>query len=242
MTFRLGFAAALALTPIPAAVEPAAPSILSEIDPLRLATAKVTVDAVFPPGTYARIMKTSMDSIMGPMLDKVKDMPLRDLAAMAGIGQEDIGKMAAGNVREIMAIYDPAFDRRMQITMRVMTEEMTGMMTQFEPGFRDGLARAYAKRFTVAQLSELNRFFATSTGAIYAAELMTLFTDPEVMVKMTEMIPQMMTQLPQITSKLEAASAGLPKPRKLEDLSTAERMKLAKLLDISVERLGRRGR
>lgn len=236
---KFALAVALAIAPLPALAEEAAAPAQAEIDPMRLATAKVTVDAVFPPGTYARIMKTSMDGVMGPIVDRIKAMPLRELAVMAGIKQEDIGKLAQGTVREVIAIYDPAFERRTDISMKVMTEEMTGMMTRFEPSFREGLTRAYAKRFTVSQLSELNRFFATSTGALYAAESMTLFTDPEVMAKMTEMIPQMMTQLPAIGSKVEAATADLPKPRKCGDLSAADRAKLARLLGVPAKNMAR---
>lgn len=243
MTTKLSLACALALlvAPFPAlATEPAPPVAQAEIDPMRLAAAKVTVDAIFPPGTYARIMKTSMDAVMGPMMDGMKDMPLRQLAGMTGLKDDALSKLGDGTIREVLTIVDPAFDQRMQVTTRVMMDEMSGMMAQFEPGFREGLSRAYAKRFSVVQLSELNRFFATSTGALYASESMTIFTDPEVLAKMQEMIPQMLTEMPAITAKVETATAGIPKPKRPEDLSPAQRSKLARLLGISERELFRR--
>src|SRR3546814_3041507 len=51
-----------------------------------------------------------------------------------------------------------------------------------EPPMRDGLAKAYARKFTGAQLTDLNSFLATPTGKLYAGEWMALQADPEVMV------------------------------------------------------------
>jgi hypothetical protein len=242
MKLAAPFAAALALylAPVAALAQEAAPPVaLPAIDPLRLSTAQVTVQAIFPPGTYARIMKSSMDAVMGTVMDKFQDMPLRDLAGMTGIKDEALAKLGKGTIREVMAIYDPAFNQRIDLSMHTMMNEMTGMMTQFEPGFRDGLARAYAKRFTVPQLTELNRFFASTTGAIYASESMTLFTDPEVMTKMQEMLPELMKQMPSIIGKVQTATASLPKPRQFKDLSAVERSHLAQLLGVSEAELGK---
>ena len=81
-------------------------------------------------------------------------------------------------------------------------------------------------------------FFATPTGKAYAADSMIIFMDPEVMSKMTTMMPEMMKQMPAITAKLKEATAGLPPPRRAEDLTPAQRKRLAVLLGVPEEAIG----
>lgn len=232
----LASALAIALIPVSALAQD---SRTVAVDPARLAAAKVTVDHIFPTGTYARIMNGSMNKMMDSIMGGVGKLPLRDIAAIGGLQAEDVEKLGEGTLEEIMTIYDPAYHERMSLGMKAMMAEMSKIMTQFEPGIRDGLASAYANRFTTQQLGELNGFFSTPTGKLYASESMTMFMDPEVMAKMQAFVPQLMQQMPQIVQKVEAVTAGLPKPRKLDDLSAAERAKLAKLLGVSEENLGK---
>ena len=229
---------ALALVPASLSAKETQPA---EPDPVRLEAAQATVKHVFPSGTYARIMERTMDGVMDATMDSIGEMPLRDLAAIGGKSPEELEKMGKGTLKEMLAIVDPAYDQRMHLTMQVMSQEMTTLMTRFEPAFQDGLARAYAKRFTVAQLDELNSFFETPTGRAYAAESLVIMTDPEVMKKMTEIMPAMMKQMPAITQRMKQAMAGLPGPRKPEDLSPEEKARLAELLGVPVEKLGTSG-
>ncbi len=224
-------ALALATVPAPALAQAADRATEAQaVDPLRLAAAKVTVGHLLPPGTFARVMQQSMDTMMGPMMDSVDSMSLRDIARMTGRPEADLQKMGEGSLKDMMAILDPHYEERMRLTMEVMTGEMTRMMETFEPAFQDGLARAYARRFSTRQLGELNAFFSTPTGAIYAAESMVIMTDPEVAKKMQELIPEMMKQMPVMMGALEAATAHLPKPRKEKDLTPAEKRKLEELV------------
>lgn len=207
-------------------------------DPARLKVARATVDYIFPTGTYARIMKEAMGGMMDKMMEGVGKMPLRDIAAVGGVPEEKIQKLGDGTLKEIMAIYDPRYEERMQLTMRVMSDEMTKLMTEFEPAIREGLVEAYASRFNADQLGELNRFFATPTGTAYAADAMTIFMDPAVVGKMTEMMPAIMKRMPAIAGTMTKATASLPAPRKLEDLTSPERERLASLLGVPVDELG----
>lgn len=200
------------------------------IAPDRLNAAKQTVAAVFPNGTYARLMEASMGSVMDNVMGSIGDLPLRDLIAATGATQEELDKLGEGTLQEMMAILDPVYEERMKVTMKVMSDQMSAMMTQFEPAFQDGLARAYARRFDTRQLAELNTFFATPTGAAYANESMLLFTHPEVMGKMTEIMPAIMKQMPQIMQAMTEATAHLPQPRKPADLTPAELEKLEALM------------
>ena len=230
LSLALALPAAPALAQTPPAPPPAAAPVDAPIDSGRLAAAEITVAHVFPDGTYARIMDKSMDMVMSSMMDSVGKMSLRDVAAMGGMSEEQLAKVGPGTLNELMAIYDPVYEQRMQLTMRVMMGEMGTMMTRFEPAIRDGLAQAYARRFTAVQLAEMNAFFATPTGKAYAAEAMVIFMDPAVMAKMQEFLPVLTRQMPAIMGKVQAATAALPKPRKPDELSDGERKRIAELL------------
>ncbi|MCJ2187787.1 DUF2059 domain-containing protein [Novosphingobium beihaiensis] len=224
----LAAAPALAAEAAPAT----APATVSEVpaDPARLAAARQTVDYVFPAGTYARIMNGTMDKIMDSIMDSMLKMPLKDLA---GIGGVDTSKLSSASMAEIMEIYDPSYKERTSIITHTMMSQMAGIMTEFEPDIRDGLAQAYAEKFDVKQLGELNAFFATPTGKEYAADSYLIMMSPQVMAKMQAFMPKMMKQMPAIMEKVKTATADLPKPRKFADLSKAEKTKLAKILGLS---------
>ena len=227
-TYRLGLAAAMFV---------AAPQAFAQDDTQASAAARTTVDYLFPEGSYARLMKSSMDAMMGPMMESISSLPMRDLAQMAGVPEERLLKLDEETLGEVTEILDPHYKERFTVSMNAMMGGMSGLMTQFEPAMRDGLTEAYANRFSASQLAEINAFFATPTGSAYAAESMAIFMDPAVVGKMQEMIPAMMEQIPALTQDMMEATADLPPPRQPSDLSEAERARLAELLGVEVDDL-----
>ena len=228
-------ASLLVAAPIPAFAQDNAPSVNTptpDIDPARLAAARIAVNYIFPDGTYAKIMNGSMEGLMKSAMDSVGTVPLKQLAVIGGMKEADLAKLGDANLRQIMEIVDPNFNERSQNMMHTMMHEMGAMMTKFEPTIQDGLARAYARKYTVDQLGELNRFFATPTGNAYAANAMAIFMDPEVVGKMKDIMPELMKQLPDIIGKVIADDTNLPRPKTYDDLTPAERSKLAQLLGI----------
>ena len=198
--------------------------------PARIAAARETVNAIFPAGTYARIMNGSLSGMMSSMMDSMFAMPVADLAAMSGRKPEELQKIGKTSTAQIMAILDPAFRQRTQITMSLMMSEIGGVMTEFEPTVREAYVAVYARRYSESQLTELNRFFATPTGKAYAADSMVIGTEPEVLAKMQGVMPLIMKRMPVMMEKLKAEMAKLPPPRKPKDLSPAEKAELQKLL------------
>jgi hypothetical protein len=91
-----------------------------------------------------------------------------------------------------------------------MGEELTPILTQLEPQLRAGLARAFARRFTVAQLADMNAFFATPSGSAMAGSFLSLFADPDVVLEMSKSAPLLAKAMPGIIAKVEAATAHLP--------------------------------
>lgn len=237
-------ASLLALTPAPLLAQdaPAAPTAAepAAIDPVRLEAARAVVAKVFPEGAYSRMMEEAMGGATQTILDSVGKMPLRDLAGIGGLSAEKVQQMGPGTLAEIMAIYDPAYKDRMARMMQVMGSEMASLFTKFEPDMRAGLQRAYARRFTTEQLVELNRFFKSETGATYADQALMIWVDPDVVKGMQAAMPEMLKAMPAMMEKVTAATADLPKARKLEDLSKAERARLAQLLGIPKAELGKK--
>jgi len=229
------FASAALMVAAPAfAQAPPAPAA-APIEPARLAAAKTVAAKLLPAGTYRTMMDGTLTQMMSGMTDQMMDLPLRDIMGMTGQSEADLKKLGPATLKQVMAIVDPAFQQRTKLLMDTMMPEIIDLMETMEPQVRDGLAEAYARRFSVAQLGELNRFFETPTGAQYAGQSMLVYTDPAVMSRMQAMTPELMKAMPGIIEKVKIASAKLPAPRKKEELTKADKKRLAALLGTDVE-------
>ena len=201
-------------------------------DAARLAVAKSLAARMMPDGTFELLMRSSMDGVMRSLSNSMLDMPLRSIAKMVGEDPARIKALSPGTMRDLMAVFDPAFEQRMQIMSKVVGTELGRFMTTLEPSFRDGLAEAYAERFDLKQLNEIKAFFATPTGSAFASQLMTTQTDPAFMRRMQDVMPKMMQIMPGIMQQVAAATASLPKAKKAEDLTAADKAKIAQLMGI----------
>ena len=208
------FAAAPALGQAPAA-KPAAPA---QVDPARLALARTAVNYVWPLGTYQRMMSGSMDQMMDSMMAGMFDMKVGDMVPSSDKAMtEEEKKIAQTTMREAILKKDPHFEERMRITNKVMMGEMGAFFDKVEPAIREGLANAYAKKFDTKQLTDLNAFFQTPTGKVYASESIMLFVDPEMMKAMMGAMPELMKSMPAIMEKVKKATGHLPEPPKPAD-------------------------
>lgn len=206
----LGAPAFAQQTPVTAAeAESPAP-----IDPARLALATRVVERMWPLGTYERMMKGSMEDMAKAMVDSVFDMSMSDLTAPYGSSIEQTDpKLAKTTMRELITRNDPHFDERMRISNKVMMTAMIPMMNRLEPDIRAALARAHARKFSAAQLEEIERFFATDAGRQYGSELMMLWVDREMTAMMNRLGPEMAREMPQIMQQVKEATAHLPAPK-----------------------------
>lgn len=213
-TLKSATAVAAMLTAVPGVAQTKPPATMqpppvAPIDPARLAAAKPVIDQIWPMGTYARIMHGVMEQMSQGMLASMYGMRAGDFAP------DDKSAKATGDktLGELMAEEDPYFQQRTQITMRVMFDEMGRLMTEIEPQVRDGLAHSYARRFSIDQLNDLNRFFGTPTGKAYAADSMMLMMGPDMMKAMESFAPRMMKEMPAIMAKVQEATKDLPPPK-----------------------------
>lgn len=191
------------LTPV-AAMAQETPAV--EIDPARQAAADKVVAALVPQGIYLRIMRDQFPKMMDAMIGQ-----------MGGMTGAQLGQQGDETFDATARKADPHFQERMRIMTKVMGEEMGTVMNRLEPRVRAGLSRAFVRKYTAAQLGDLNAFFQTPSGKAFANDYLLLFTDPELMREMAAAAPEMIQAMPRIMKKVEAATAHLPPPPKKAD-------------------------
>lgn len=197
--------AAVLASPSVAHGQVAPPAAAAPLDPARLAAAEKAVAALVPRGIYMKMMRDKMPQMMDAMMSQMMASKPGDMGLPPKPGSGSNETMGQSATRE-----DPAFEERMKITTRVMFEEMGTLFDKMEPRVRAGLARAFARKFTLQQLGDFNTFFATPSGSAFASEYLLTFMDPELMQEMMSFMPEMMKAMPEIMKKAEAATAHLP--------------------------------
>ena len=184
---------------------PAQPNPLPE----RLALSRNTVKGLFPDGTYARLLDGMMDSVM----DRIMNFSEADF----GMKGKDGKPPSTETLRQAAVKDDPHFEERMKITERVMMEEMAKLGGILEPKLREGLARSMARRFDEKQLTDINAFLATDSGRAFGSQSMAMWVDSDVLRGMIGSVPEIVTALPEAMQRLEAETAHLPKPKKMDE-------------------------
>lgn len=203
----------------------------------RLMMARSVAARMLPDGTFEKVMGSMMDGLMSSMMDGMMNVPIRSIANFSNEKPDKIAALGPGTLRDIMTIVDPAYRERSQIGARVIGAELGRMMTGMEPTFREAMAEVYATRFDEKQLREIDAFFQTPTGRTFAEQSMTIQTDPIFADRMKAMVPEMMGAMPGIMKKAEAATASLPKPRDMKELSADEKKRRAELLGAAPEKV-----
>lgn len=198
--------------------------------PADLALATDIAGRIFPDGTYQRILGTSMTGILEGMVDQMSNLQLAPLLASSGLPANTTARIGRTTMRQVMDVIDPAYEKRMRIEMPILTTELASVMTRFEPEMRQGLADSYAHRFTGEQLADIDRFMRTPSGAAFAAQSMTMSSDPAVTARMRNFIPTLVQSMPAIMGKATAAAAALPKAKTYAELTPADRTRLSQLL------------
>ncbi len=242
-----GLIAAAGIAPVAmvsAASNPAATaasaSAAEPVDKAQIAAARPMVDKLFPVGIYRSMMGENMSRMMDGMMDGLLKMPIDDLARIGGVSEDRLAQMNPASLEEVTAIVDPYYRERAKRGIDAMMGGMTDLMDSFEPHVREALVRAYARKFSAAELADLNAFFSTPTGGKYAGQSMSIFMDPEIMGEMQALMPEMMRQMPEMAQNAKKAADALPPPRKFSDLSKAERKRLAALLGVKEKDLADR--
>lgn len=186
-----------------------------EPEPARLALARTTMDGFMPKGSYGRMFDVLTDNMVNDVYGRVMGMTGTQLSNAIGLPVAT-GKDSDLTLMQQASKDDPMFDARMKAYIAAFKVEMRTSMEIMEPKFREGMSRAMARRFTAAQLTDLNRFFATDTGRAFGQDMMLLWIDGDVFRGMFASMPEMMRAMPASAARFEAIEKQYPWPKKPE--------------------------
>ena len=202
----------------------------------RLPAASSVAASLVPEGVYGEMMGQMMDSFLSPILELAEQdggaMSAGDLAEYTGLDQQGIESLSQEERAELTQMFDPVYETRSRVQVDMIVGAANSVFATLEPGVRDGLAKAYATRFEASELDALNAFFATPAGAKYASQSLVINTDPQVISGMMQSIPSLLEQLPVLLESFEDAEAGLPEPRRYDDLTPAEQRRASTILGV----------
>lgn len=251
--FSLGTAAALALVCVPAAAQDAtqdgeaaemteamnAFSQMFEIEPLtpeqeaRLPVARRLVEALMPEGSMRDMMAGALDGMFSPLTQMEAD-PAGALENALGY-MVDTSEMDEADVIAALDIVDPAWRERQAAELAAAEGMMTRIGEVMEPIVRDVMAELYAIYFTQEQLEDIETFFGTETGAVFARESWSMSSDPRMMARVmgNEAMWATILDFESMGTLMEQA----PQSRSYEDLRSEERARVMELTGISDEQL-----
>lgn len=220
-------AAALPAHAAPAAVQPAAGAAES---PRARALAEQIARAQIPPGAYSRMFEGMASGINRQMVNAMLQTPVRDLAMLGGLPEEQVARLGEATLRQVVELVDPAFEARTEAVTRVTMDIMSELFTAMEPELRQVFADVYVRRYSQADLAAIAAFYATPTGARFAANQLEIMSDPGVQKATADLMPRMLKALAGAGERVERATSHLPQPRTVQDLTPAEQQQAIALL------------
>ena len=183
-------------------------------DPARLAAARGMVQTMFPDGAYAQ----AMNGFLNTMIDRgllMSEADLQEMIPAATNKAKNAKPPSRVPFRTMLSEKEPNFDAKLAAVRAFMGQSMIKLGAVVEPKFRDGMARAMARKFDARQMAEINAFLATPTGQAYGREMVGLWFEPDVMHSAMAMFPDMMKMMPDMmkdSAAFEQRMKALDKP------------------------------
>ncbi|MFN4095174.1 MAG: DUF2059 domain-containing protein [Sphingomonas sp.] len=210
-------------------------SSLPPIEPARLSLAQQTMGALIPPGSLEKMIDNLYGKMFKTIMAELGGQSDLMLSIKTGVESDKIATLDEATKTKVADIFDPHRKEREDQITRVIKPLISEALTDLERPMREGMAKAYARKFSAAQLTDLNSFLATPTGRLYANEWMALQADPEVMVAVMKALPPMVTKFMDRGPQIEKDMKELPKEKQLSDFSDKELASLAKLMKVDVK-------
>ncbi|HWW57474.1 MAG TPA: DUF2059 domain-containing protein [Sphingopyxis sp.] len=210
-------------------------SSLPPIEPARLTLAQQTMGALIPAGSLEKMIDNLYGKMFKAIMGEFGGQSDLLLSIKTGVESDQIAKLDEATKGKVADMFDPHRKEREDQITKVIKPLISEVLGDMEPPMREGLAKAYARKFTAAQLTDLNGFLATPTGTLYANEWMALQADPEVMVAVIRAVPPLVTKFIDRAPQIEKDMKDLPKEKQLSDFDDKELAKLAKLMKVDVK-------
>ncbi|WP_411341112.1 DUF2059 domain-containing protein [Sphingopyxis sp. J-6] len=212
-------------------------SDLPPVEPARLTLAQTTMGALIPSGSLERMMDNLYGKMFKTIMGEMGGESDLMISIKTGVESEKIAALDEATKRKIADVFDPNRQEREDQINKVIKPLISEVLADMEPPMRAGMAKAYARKFSAVQLTELNAFLATPTGTAYGNDWMALQADPEVMLAVIKAMPPLISKFIDRAPQIEKDMKELPKEKQLADLSDAELSKLAKLMKVDVKTL-----
>lgn len=171
----------------PALAQSQSQSQAADPDPARLTAARALIEVVMP----AAMRDQMIEQTTSAMLTNVTQGMVGSPQMKAAFAQEPRAE----------AVFKRYIARQQAATRSIMQANMPDMLV--------AMTRAYARRFTVAQLGEARAFFATPTGQAYVLQAPQVMADPDVGAWMQTMVTASMARVPAETAALQAELKAL---------------------------------
>jgi hypothetical protein len=153
---------------VPAAATAQTAPVAQAPEPARIAAAKALIAKVMP----QERVDAMIDQMMRPMMENLRNAMAQAPQMQAAFAKDPKAK----------AMLDAFVDEELRHSMALTKSSMPTMM--------DAMARAYARRFTVAQLNDVSTFFDTPSGKLYAEQAPTIMADPDVLAAQRAVMEQ----------------------------------------------------
>lgn len=202
----------------------------------RLPLATTIIAKLIPEGALGEMMGSMFNSMLEPLAELGAQPSSGDVAEQLGFESYDL-YLGEEQAAEALEILDPAWEARKAAEAKVFPEVMKQMMDAMEPGMRKAMAELYAVNFTERELTDIDAFFSTETGATYARKSFSMASDPRIMAASMESLPAMMDSIMTMEQQVEQATADLPAKRTFAELSVKEKARLAELTGYTVEEI-----
>ncbi|MEL7444724.1 MAG: DUF2059 domain-containing protein [Pseudomonadota bacterium] len=213
------------------AVEPLTPE-----EEMRLPLATRIIEKMIPEGTMAEMMGSMFDDMLGPMMELGGSPAQQAVAEKIGVTTFELD-LTEEQAAELASVFDPNWQERHDRQMALFPQMMADMMTAMEPGMRKAMSELYAINFSDQELTEIDAFFSTETGAAFARKSFTMASDPRIMSATMESLPAMMGGFENLEQQMEESVADLPDARPFADLSDTEKARITELTGYSAEEI-----
>lgn len=191
--FSLAIAAVTALFPMPvcaqtppASPSPTTPPAVEAPDPDRVEAARELLDLIMPPDQRETLMMQMIEPSMANVEQGLMQSPQFALAMRE---DPDAQRMFV------------AFMQRNRVTTREL-------MAASLPSLIEAMSNAYARRFTVRQLRDMQEFFESDTGQAYLAETPAIMADPDIGAWQRNLMVQSMAMMEEEVRALIAQVEG----------------------------------
>ncbi len=208
---------------------------LPPIEPARLTLAQKTMSALIPAGSLEKMIDNLYGKMFKTIMGEFGGQSDLMLSIKTGVESEKIAALDEATKTKVADMFDPHRKEREDQITRVIKPLISEVLGDMEPPMREGMSKAYARKFTAAQLTDLNGFLATPTGTLYANEWMALQADPEVMLAIIKAVPPLITKFIDRAPQIDKDMKDLPKEKQLSDFSDKELASLAKLMKVDVK-------